>query len=117
VSRSKATGTAAETAVVNYLRKKGFVHAERRALQGSRDTGDINLGDPSVVIEVKAEKSMTLAQYIDETETEGGNAGACVAVCWHKRRGKGSPGEWYVTMTGERFIELLKDHCGIEVAP
>ena len=40
-NRPKAIGTAAETAVVRYLAAHGFPAAERRALHGATDLGDI----------------------------------------------------------------------------
>ncbi len=43
MSKSKQKGTAAETAVVKYLKANGFPKAERRALQGNLDKGDISL--------------------------------------------------------------------------
>ena len=113
MSRSKQIGTAAETLVVNCLRAAGFIHAERRALRGVNDQGDVT-GIPGVVIEVKAEKAMTLASYMDETEAERKNNGADLAVCWHKRRGRGDPLDWYVSMSGAQFVELLQAHCGLE---
>jgi hypothetical protein len=108
VTRSKRIGTAAESLVVELLRLKGFPYAERRALKGHQDCGDVT-GIPGVVIEVKAHKEMKLAEWMDETEAERVNAAAAVAVCWHKRRGKGNPMDWYVTMTGAQFVALLKE--------
>jgi len=67
VSKSKQKGTAAETAVVRYLRSLNFQHAgpafpnaERRALSGGKDMGDI-AGIPDTVIEVKAAETLKLA--------------------------------------------------------
>ena len=40
--------------------------------------------------------------------TEGRNAHADVAAVWAHRRGKGSPGDAYVVMTGEQFVRLLR---------
>jgi hypothetical protein len=54
-NRSKNIGTAAETAVVKAARAYGFPGAERRALHGSTDLGDILLC-PGVIVEVKAGK-------------------------------------------------------------
>ena len=59
---SKAKGTAWETAVVDYLRANGHPHAERRALSGNTDRGDI-AGVPGVVIECKNAKTMALAAW------------------------------------------------------
>ena len=42
MSKSKQKGTSAETAVVNYLKDKWKIPAERRALTGALDKGDIS---------------------------------------------------------------------------
>ena len=104
MSRQKQKGTAAETAVVRYMKQFGW-NVERRALTGSADMGDIT-GIP-VVIEVKNHKIMKLAEWVDEAIVEAKNAMVAVGVVWHKRKGKGSPGDWYVTMTGHSFLTLL----------
>lgn len=106
VNKPKVIGTAAETAVSIYFNEQGFP-VERRALQGSQDKGDI-AGIPDTVVEVKAHKSMNLAGWIDETQVEKRNAGASLGVVFHKRRGKGNPAEWYVSMTGADFVNLLR---------
>ena len=106
MSAARSTGTWAETAVARFLQANGYPHAERRALAGQADRGDI-AGIPGLVIEVKNEKTMRLAEYLDEAHAEARNAGAALAVAWHKRRKKGSPGEWYVTMDGWDFLALL----------
>lgn len=109
MSANKARGTRAESAVVAYLRSLWWPHAERRVLNGSQDKGDVNLGNGlAVVVEVKDHARMALAEWVDETAQETENANADIGVVWHKRRGYGSPGEWYVTMTGATFAELLR---------
>ena len=106
VNRSKAKGTAAESAVVNYLRDAGWPVVERRALNGSQDKGDIaNL--PDTVVEVKACREFDLAGWVAEANTERDNAGVEYGVVWAKRRGKTDPGEWYVVMDGATFVRLL----------
>jgi len=105
MTASKDKGTAAETAVVRYLRDI-WPAVERRSLAGSQDRGDI-AGLPGIVIEVKNEKRMTLAAYVEEAYREA--MPSEIAVVWHKRRGRGSPGEWYVTMDGAAFVALLKE--------
>jgi len=106
MSTQRAKGTAWETAIVNYLIGEGFVMAERRALAGALDKGDIT-GIPGVVIEAKNCKTINLAQFLDEAAEEATNANADVGVAWVKRRGKTSPAEAYVVMSGTTFIELL----------
>ena len=108
MSASRRKGTAWETAVVKYLQENGAPHAERRALAGGKDRGDI-AGIPGVVIECKNEKIISLATYVDETEAERRNAGARIGLAWIKRRGKSSPGDGYVLMTGDMLIRLLAD--------
>jgi hypothetical protein len=109
VSANKRKGTAAESAVVAYLRSLWWPHAERRALNGACDKGDINLSNGCpVVIEVKNHRATDLAEWVDEADQEAAVAHAEFGVVWHKRRGKGSPGDWYVTMTGSTFAELLR---------
>ena len=97
-----------EAQVVAYLRENGFPHAERRVMGGSRDRGDV-AGIPGLVIEDKnsPEYVRKLATWLDEANEEAAN-GAAIGVVWHKRAGKGSPGDCYVTMDGRTFVELLK---------
>ncbi len=104
---NKAKGTAAETAVVTYLKTWDRPYVERRTLSGVNDRGDI-AGIPGVVIEVKNEKTTKLSEWLREAETECVNDGANVGVVWHKKRGTTNPGQWYVTMTGKTFAYLLK---------
>jgi hypothetical protein len=112
VSRSKAKGTAAETAVVRFLRTAGFTQAERRTLSGAQDRGDI-AGVPGVVIEVKNCARQELPAWVVEAELERDNDRAGLGVVWHKRRGKADPGDWFVTMSGTQFAALLCEYQGM----
>jgi Holliday junction resolvase len=86
VSKSKDKGTAAETAVVRYL-QNWWPAAERRALSGNEDKGDV-AGIPGVCIEVKAAQRLELAAWRRETWAEMGNAGAthCILVVKRPRK-------------------------------
>lgn len=106
MSRSRAKGTAWESAVVTHLRAHGAPHAERRALNGSKDRGDV-AGIPGVVIECKSATRVEMAAWLDEAETERANDRADVGVVWIKRRGKTSPGAGFVVMSGDQFLHLL----------
>jgi hypothetical protein len=101
----KAKGTAAETAVVNYL-KKTWDTVERRALAGSADKGDIS-GIANVCIEVKDHKKMVLSGWVKELEEEMKNSQALTGAVIHKKRGTLNVGEWYATMPVEVYINLL----------
>lgn len=109
MSKSKAKGTAAETSIVNYLKENTFTSATRNPPQGSNDKGDINIPTtPGLVIEVKNCVRLELSEWIKEAKKEKENANALVGVVWHKRKGTTNPGEFYVTMSGEDFLQLLK---------
>lgn len=103
---SKIKGTRWETQVVDHLRANGVPHAERRALGGSQDRGDI-AGIPGVVIECKSTVRVALAEWVDEAEAERVNDRADLAVVWVKRRGRASPGAGYAVLTGEALLLLL----------
>lgn len=81
VNPSKNKGTRAETAVVRYAQTNGFPLAERLALHGSKDIGDIRLA-PGLILEVKAGKAAQTAslhqiqKWLQETSTEARNAAA-----------------------------------------
>lgn len=107
MSAAKQKGTTAETAVASYIKSKGWPYAERRTLSGMNDRGDI-AGILGVVIEVKNCKEMDLSGWLKEAQREKQNDHADHGVVWHKKRGTTDPGQWYVTMTGESFAELLK---------
>ena len=102
VNKPKQLGTAAETAVTRHARTAGFPLAERRALAGGADLGDILLC-PGVIVEVKAGKAAEQASdarigaWLDETERERRNANADVAVLVTKRAGVGhtNAGRWW----------------------
>lgn len=108
MSAAKRRGTSWETAIVTHLRANGFPNVERRALNGAKDRGDI-AGIPGVVIEAKAAKTITLAEWLDETEAERDNDNALYGALWVKRRGHASPGRAYVVMSGDDFVKLLWD--------
>lgn len=108
MNAAKRKGTAWESAVVAFLREHGWPHAERRALSGARDRGDV-AGLPGVVIEAKAAKALDLAGWAAEAEVERVNDGADLAAVWVKRRGKASAGDGYVVLTGAAFAALLAE--------
>lgn len=109
MSANKARGTRWESAVVTFLRDHGFTFAERRALNGARDLGDITGIPGGPVIECKSQARQSLAEWLDEAQVEAQNARAPFGVVWFKRRGKGSAGEGYVLMDGNSFALLLRE--------
>lgn len=108
MSRSKAKGTAWETAIVTYLHKCGWPTVERRALQGNQDRGDI-AGIPGVVIEAKNTARVELGRWLTEAHQERNRDQALIGAVWFKRRGRTSAGDGYVLMDGETFVRLLTE--------
>ena len=107
MSRNKQKGTSFETLVADFLKHNGFRYAERRALAGTNDKGDIT-GTPGIVWECKNQKTMNLAGWLDETMIETANANADYGILVAKRRGKGNPAEQYAVMPLGMIVELLK---------
>jgi Holliday junction resolvase len=108
MNRSKRKGTAGESAVVAWLRDQGWLAAERRALTGAADQGDI-AGLPGVVIEVKNTAKVDLAGWLAELEAEISNAKADTGFVIAKRRGSTDVGQWYAILPAGRLAALLKD--------
>ena len=107
MNRSRAKGTSWEQAIADYLRERGWPHAERRAMNGSNDRGDIT-GLPLVVIEAKNAQTWAVPEWLREAEIERSHDRADLGVVWIKRRMSTSPGAAYVVMDGHTFTELLK---------
>ena len=114
VNKPKNIGTAAESAVVKYLCTDGFPSAERRALRGILDAGDI-AGTPGVCWEIKgghaaegADYTLLTVQWLNETLTEQEIAGADIGVLVCKRKGVGpsNAGAWWAWLPGEQFVQL-----------
>lgn len=107
MNRSKQKGTAAESAVVGWLKDHGFPYAERRTLAGSNDKGDVS-GIAGVVLEIKDCKRTELAAWVDEAAIEGEHAHADIYAVVHKRPRTSDPGRWYCTLPLEVFAELIR---------
>lgn len=104
-STERRRGAKAERDVAAYLRANGWRAITTRAASGFQRGDDIETDAP-VSIEVKDHARLDLAGWVEQARA---NANGHPAVVWHKRRGKASPGEWYVTMLGSDLIELLRD--------
>jgi len=108
MSKQKQKGTRAESTVVEFLKQNGFPYAERRALTGAADKGDIT-GIGPVVIEVKDHQKITLAQFVSELKEEVNNAKAQTGVAVIKRRGTLQVGDWYAVMPVSWWVDLVKE--------
>lgn len=108
VNKPKNKGTAGESAVVAYLRTAGFPYAERLALQGGKDRGDIT-GIPGIVIEVKAVQEYAFNGWLSEARVERDNAGADFGLVVAKPRMVGTTRtrQWYALMYAYDYLALL----------
>lgn len=108
MSKSKAIGTRAETALRNYLLSVGYTEldAHRVTLAGKDDEGDVWLRDANhglIVFEVKGGKAAKEAsheqmkKWYREAEQEAENARASFGFLVTQRAGVGYPraGEWW----------------------
>lgn len=104
-NRPRAIGTKTETAVTKFLVANGFPHAERRALRGTQDAGDIT-GIPGLCIEVKGGEAARNASdnqievWLADTERERTAANADVGMLILQRRGVGpaNAGRWWAIL-------------------
>lgn len=116
MNRPKAIGTAAETAVVRYLHTAGWPGAERRALRGTADAGDIT-GTPGICWSVKGGEAARSASDLDITRwvaalaTQMGHAQADVGVLVVQRRGVGpaNAGRWWAVMPAFQLADLAAE--------
>ena len=109
-NKPKQIGTMAETAVVRYLQKNGFPHAERRALRGVHDAGDVT-GCPGLCVEIKGGDAAKVASdrqieaWLTETDLEVLHARADVGILVMQRAGYGAArcDSWWVAIRMRYF--------------
>lgn len=112
MSKAKAIGTRAETAVRNYLLSVGYseLEAHRNVLTGSDDEGDVWLRDENfglIVFEIKGGKMakegsfQQIKNWYGEADREKKNAKASFGFLVTQRAGVGYPraGEWWAYAT------------------
>lgn len=106
-------GTQAETTVVRYL-QGWWPAAERRALSGNKDKGDV-AGIPDVCVEVKAAATQLIGPWQRETLVEKQNAEATACVLVVKRPYK-PVSQWDAYMParyiGPMLLDALRDGEG-----
>ena len=105
MSTARRTGTAYETVVVAYLTAHGFPHAERRAMNGNADRGDI-AGVGGWAVECKAVRALDLAGWATEATREAANAHSPWWAVIIKRRGR-SVAESYVVVSLATWAEAV----------
>lgn len=112
--RPRDIGTAAETAVVRYIRPNGFPHAERRSLRGHLDAGDIT-STPGICWEIKGgdaartASDLTISRWMTELATEMRHADATAGLLVVQRAGVGpaNAGRWWAYMPAFQLADLV----------
>lgn len=96
MSAARQKGTAAESAVVTYLQANGWPFAERRALAGALDKGDVT-GTPGICWEVKAGARLDIPGWLRETAAEQANSNSRFGLLVVKPKGVGVTrvAEWW----------------------
>lgn len=118
MNNPRKIGTATETAVVKFLRSVGFPHAERRALRGAQDAGDIT-GTPGICWSVKGGQmarrasDQQVAEWLHELARQTLRAQADYGVLVVQRAGIGAAnaGRWWAVMQAWQ-VECLTSKTG-----
>ncbi|MFI9123837.1 hypothetical protein ACIGW0_31350 [Streptomyces bikiniensis] len=107
---AKAKGTAWESLFTAYLREHHNPGAHRNVQMGSRDIGDV-AGYYLHAVEAKAEKTITLSDYIAQANREAVHAGQPFGCAVVKRRMKGVADGYVVrdVRTDVRLMNRLRD--------
>jgi hypothetical protein len=126
MSKAKAIGTKAETAVRNYLLSFGYseLDAHRNVLTGADDQGDVWLREATrglIVFEVKGGQMAKNASYeqcvkwLEEAERERSNAQAAFGFLVTQRAGVGYPraGEWWAYARLDDILRLCHGGAGL----
>ena len=110
MSKARQKGTAAETAVVKWLRANGWKDADRHPLRGQADQGDIK-AIKNTVLEVKNHKSYSIPAWLREVEVEKQNAKAEFGAVIIKPNGVGlnNVDQWWAVMTVHDFAKLCAE--------
>jgi len=107
MNKNKRKGTAAETAFVKWMNENGFPLVERRALNGTRDRGDVS-GLVGVVIEIKSGSRLSIPEWMKETLQEQINDGASEGYLIIKPKGKGKVEQWWVIQTTGQWLNGIQ---------
>lgn len=101
--RPRDIGTDAERELVRWLACNGWPYAERRALHGNQDAGDVT-GTPGIAWSVKAGEyarepsDRQIGDWLDELHDQRERAGAGWCVLVTRRWRTGTPGLWWAWM-------------------
>ena len=111
MSYATAKGYRAEAMIVDLLTPFGTdVRRPRTTSRRETDTGDVH-GLP-LVVSVKNHAALALALWVDEVAGMVKRSPYETGVVFHKRRGRGSGADFYVTTSARLFLPLLRAYVG-----
>lgn len=123
MNKSKAKGTAAETALVKHLKVNGFPGAKRIPLAGNKDEGDVDFvpGSYLLMAEVKSGKAAEAAsinqiqKWLLDASHEKDNGAYSYSILVTKRAGYGENRVhfWTVHMWLQDLIDLVGRDPGL----
>jgi hypothetical protein len=105
--RSRRTGNEWERDLVKWLNRRGYAAITSRNARGGSQQGVDIITDLPVSVEAKRCKAFDLAGWVDQAR-EQADESAPGAVFVH-RRGRADPGEGYVVMQANDFVDLVAD--------
>jgi len=105
-SAAKRKGNAAELAVVQWLREKGY-QAQRNRAGWTNDQGDVDAIN-GVVIEVKNRQQHNWSGYFEQLGRQMKEKQAYTGVVICKRAGQSNPGQWLAVMPADLWLELIQ---------
>lgn len=110
MSAERAKGTLGENGLVDYLVDHGFPHAERRALHGINDKGDVT-GTIGLAWEVKNVRKYNIPGWLRETAIETENAKADYGFLIVKPNGIGAKNvdKWWAILTVADLVKLVRE--------
>lgn len=119
MGKSKKIGTETESAVVKVLQTRGWPSAERKALTGAIDLGDIT-GTPGLTWQVKGghmaegASDTEVNEWLEDAVDQAKAAGSDVGILVWKRKAVGAANahRWWSAMRAVDLAELLT--CGAD---
>lgn len=102
---SRRKGNRAEVEVVRVLRDAGYKAETSRAVRGGFQSGEDIVSDFPASVEVKNQVRLDLAGWYAQAREQAGDRPAVVI---HKRVGKARGEDWWVTMTVEELLRIIK---------
>lgn len=107
---ARKAGSTFERLIADFMAFTIDDRIDRAVKRGAKDVGDVaglRFHGARVAVEVKNTTKVELSKWASEVEVERLNLGALAGIVVHKRRGRGAPGEQWVTMTLDDFVALM----------